>query len=647
MTFLKRVSKYFRERRLSWPAALLCAGLFGTALVLWQYYEAENHILNLEREYEGLTDKAAQIKLYDEILTMSARMAAATGDQTYIRRYNFYDPRLAALFKETEKSLTNKHAKEHIIRASKANVRLVAMERKAFALIENGKRAEALALISGADYDRQKFVYSNQTVEAVADSKRGIAQSTARETRIVVVLFLGIALSIVLAWSIAIRAVIATRNKDQQIKHMAYHDELTDLPNRRFMNMTLERLIADSKRLDRNFALFYLDIDHFKVINDRFGHDVGDQTLKQTADNLLSSVRASDVVCRAGGDEFVVMLPGAGPPETMAQTAERILNRQHASVKKEDKLLGTISIGISIYPDDGDFSPTLIEEAETAMRHIKKKGGNSFQFSSNKTDDIVTNRVELGKALDTAIEKQQLKLFYEPRLNIATGNIEAAQVILKWQHPKSGLIEVGNLITLVDDPKRVTAMLDWATLEAFAQIKAWRNSGHDGLRAAIKLVDRHRENIGERLSNALAVTGLEPEAIEAEVTGELMEEADNFVILVQKLRAQGVRVAVDKFGSGCASLAALNNVDMDIIKIDTHLIKRIPSDHSSMRLVKGVISLVRDLDAQVVAPSVETEKQLEFLRACGCDRIQGGVFQLPLQAGEFTKFLRDPPALAA
>jgi diguanylate cyclase (GGDEF)-like protein len=435
----------------------------------------------------------------------------------------------------------------------------------------------------------------------------------------------------------------AARAMDLQMAHSAQHDFLTGLPNRMLLNDRIGQAIASAPRHLNQVAVLFLDLDGFKHINDSLGHPIGDKLLQSIARRLVECVRASDTVSRQGGDEFVVLLSEADQWEDAAIVATRML----AAVAEPHSVAGhdlhiTTSIGVSVFPGDGADAETLIKNADTAMYQAKENGHQSYKFFKPEMNVRAVERQSIEEGLRRALERQELSLHYQPKIDLATGSITGAEALIRWTHPVLGQVSPAQFIPVAEDCGLILPIGRWVLLEASRQAQAWLDAGLSlGTMAVnVSAKELREESFLAGLSAILQEIGLDPARLEVELTESvLMKHAESAASILQTLRARGVQVAIDDFGTGYSSLSYLRKFPIDSLKIDQSFISQITAEGDDESIVAAVISMARSLSLRVVAEGVETVEQAEFLRARGCDEAQGYYFSRPIPPQEFAELL--------
>ncbi|KAF0190807.1 MAG: response regulator receiver [Gammaproteobacteria bacterium] len=438
--------------------------------------------------------------------------------------------------------------------------------------------------------------------------------------------------------------VSAARTMVLKMSHLAQHDALTDLPNRVLLNDRLTQALSLARRRRKLLAVLFLDLDLFKNINDSLGHLVGDKLLQSVADRLLTCVRSSDTVSRQGGDEFVILLSDIEHSEDAARRAENIISvlEDYHRIAEHDLNI-TMSIGISVYPGDGEDAETLIKNADAAMYHAKQKGRNNYQFFKQEMNDMVVERQSIEASLRRAIARQEFVLHYQPKINLETGEITGAEALLRWLHPTRGLLAPKKFVAVAEECGLIVPIGRWVLREACRQVRAWLDAGLRPAPVAINIsaVEFRSKDFIEGVRDILKETRLEPRYLEIELTESvLMQDGESTIAALQVLNAMGVQLAIDDFGTGYSSLSYLKRFPIDTLKIDQSFVHDITIDPDDATIVSAVIGMGNSLNKRVSAEGVETLEQLAFLRAERCGEGQGYYFSRPVVAEEYTKLLK-------
>jgi diguanylate cyclase (GGDEF)-like protein len=440
----------------------------------------------------------------------------------------------------------------------------------------------------------------------------------------------------------------------EQIAHLAYYDTLTELANRNLFHEHLRLAMARIGGTGLGVAVFVLDLDRFKGINDSLGHRRGDDMLRLVGDRLRSSLRPGDTIARLGGDEFAVLLAAVGGERDMVRLGEKVLDSLRRPFNLDGhEIVTTASLGISRFPEDGADPEELLKKADVAMYQAKSLGRDGLQLYAAAMDAHALDRLSLENELRRALANDELSLFYQPVLDCETGRIEGVEALLRWQHPVRGLLIPADFLWIAE-MSGVSNPLDlWALRNACRQVLAWHGQGLPQLRLAVNLSARpfQRPDLIERVKDVLWETGLPSSCLELEITETLaMQNAEESLGVLRGLKELGVRIAIDDFGTGYSSLSYLRNFPIDTLKIDASFIRSLSDDSNSLEIASAVIALAHSLDIHVVAEGVEKEEQWRMLRDQGCDEVQGYFFSMPLTAVECQRLLftrRELPLPAA
>jgi diguanylate cyclase (GGDEF)-like protein len=478
----------------------------------------------------------------------------------------------------------------------------------------------------------------NQFVGAISDASRSTYRLLQRIMLAATpaLLLLGIVLSL--------RILQQRKRMEERVNHMAFHDELTSLPNRLMLSQRLDQALSRHRRAGTQLAILFLDLDRFKVINDSLGHESGDVLLRQVADRLRTQSREGDTVARMGGDEFVVLIENYGNLADVCLRAERLVEQLSAPyVLGSNDCHVTVSIGISVFPADGSDAQALLKAADVAMYRAKDTGRDSYMFYSAAMNVHTLERLELESDLRHALERNEFLLHYQPKVEVATGLITGIEALLRWNHPRRGLVSPMEFIPLAEETGLIVSIGEWVLATACAQTKAWQDQGQSKLDVAVNLSARQFADpmLLPKLTNIIRRSGLDPSSLELELTESLvMSHGENAVAVLQKLKSLGVRIAIDDFGTGYSSLAYLKRFPIDTIKVDRSFIRDIPSDSGDKKITRAIIAMAHSLRLQVVAEGVETADQLKFLRSQRCDTVQGYFLHRPLPEAEVAAVLK-------
>lgn len=450
------------------------------------------------------------------------------------------------------------------------------------------------------------------------------------------------------AWVGTLADVSELRAAERRVRELAFFDPLTGLPNRRMLQDRLEQLLAVAERRQDRLALVFIDIDHFKRVTDSLGHSAGDELLVAVARSLEGAVRKVDTLARLGGDEFVLVLPG-----TAAAGAADVARRIIAQCAQPHRVAGqelamTLSLGIAVYPDDGDDLETLLKNADAAMYQAKQSGRNGFQFYTSEMNTAALEKLLIESSLRNALARGELVLHYQPLVALDSGRIVAVEALIRWRHPEIGLIPPDRFIPVAEDSGLINPIGDWVLCEACRQLRAWLDEGVAPLQMAVNVSPSQFRQSGfvPMVAGALATSGLDPGLLELELTERtVMNDAEINLGTLSALHRMGVRLAVDDFGTGYSSLAYLKRFPVGKLKIDRSFVRDIVTDADDRAIVSTIASMGRSLRLEVLAEGVETAAQLELLREQGCDLVQGYHFSRPLPAAECAGMLRRQPFL--
>ncbi|MEO8305367.1 MAG: EAL domain-containing protein [Betaproteobacteria bacterium] len=440
-----------------------------------------------------------------------------------------------------------------------------------------------------------------------------------------------------------LEAEIAERRlADQRVVHMAHHDALTGLPNRTLLADRVGQAIARAHRSGGKLAVLFLDLDRFKNVNDSFGHAVGDMLLTAVSARLTASRREEDTVARLGGDEFIISIPDVKDAAEAESVAARIL----ADLAKPFTISGHQlhadgSIGIALYPRDGDTAETLMRNADTAMYHAKESGRANYQFFSVQLTERVSRRLSTETNLRRALERGEFTVHYQPLMNLTTGRTDGAEALLRWPQEDQRLISPVEFIPIAEETGLIVPLGEWVLLEACAQAQAWQ-AQHPGLRIAVNLSARQfrQKNLIGMIEQVLGESRLHPTLLELELTeGMLMHNVEEATHILARLDEIGIRLAIDDFGTGYSSLSYLKRFPIHTLKIDRSFVRDISTDPDDAAIVTAIVAMARSLNLKVTAEGVETEEQAAFLRSLDCDQAQGFHFGRPMPSAEFALLL--------
>ena len=436
----------------------------------------------------------------------------------------------------------------------------------------------------------------------------------------------------------------ALRRKDEDLRHLAFHDALTGLPNRALLLDRMEQSIAVAARQNEKRGIMFIDLDRFKSINDSLGHDTGDALLKEIAKRLKACLRKADTVARIGGDEFVVLLNDVSIPETYATVAQKVI----AHLSQPMELAGTtvhsgVSLGIACFPHDGNTAADLMKYADMAMYEAKSAGRGTFRFFQASMTSTSVQRLQLESELRLALSRGELELFYQPKVLLGSNATCGVEALVRWRHPVRGLVPPMEFIPMAEATGLIVPLGDWVLEEACRQSAAWKAQGLGVIKIAVNISARQMQqgDLVERVGALTRQHGISPSDLEVELTESvIMANPQESARVFASLREIGVVVAMDDFGTGYSSLAYLRRLPLDVLKIDRSFVMNADRDESDGEIVKMIIALAQTLKIDVVAEGVETESQAAFLLRCGCTTAQGYLYSKPQPAVDFEKWLR-------
>ncbi|WP_075619641.1 bifunctional diguanylate cyclase/phosphodiesterase [Paenisporosarcina indica] len=435
---------------------------------------------------------------------------------------------------------------------------------------------------------------------------------------------------------------ITERKKlEEEIKYLAYFDSLTELPNRVLLNERLNQELKDAKTKEQKIAVLYLDLDRFKLINDSLGHSFGDLLLRDVAKRLRASVPKEAIVSRQGGDEFTIILSNVKSEKDILDVIEQVTNSFSKPFNlKENEVYIKTSIGISLFPEDGDTTEDLIKNADAAMYKSKEKSGTYFHFFKSEMNNRTLDSIKLENALYKALDNDELVIYYQPQIDSKTNSIIGAEALLRWNHPTEGMISPADFIPIAEDTGLIVPIGRWVLINACKQLKEWHTQGHSYMSMSVNLASRQFEedNLFAMIKKILEELNLAPECLHIELTeNQIIKNTDITIKKMKQLKGLGVKIAIDDFGTGYSSLGYLKNFPIDALKIDKSFIQDIGKDDDNAAITNTIINLAQNLNLNLVAEGVETIEQLNFLVSKGCHIMQGFYFSKPMKAEDLTK----------
>ncbi|HET6265823.1 MAG TPA: EAL domain-containing protein [Usitatibacter sp.] len=431
------------------------------------------------------------------------------------------------------------------------------------------------------------------------------------------------------------------------IQRMATHDTLTGLPNRALFNETLAHAIARAQRHSSRLAIFFLDLDRFKNINDTLGHGVGDRVLQEAARRLIASVRASDLMARLGGDEFVLLVEDFEGTSDLADIAAKVVAAFEPTTTIDGHELAlSASVGICAFPEDGRDAQELLSNADIAMYRAKEQGRNRFCFYAAELNQLSEERLALEAGLRHALERGEIEIFYQPKIEFRTGRVTGVEALIRWRHPTLGLLMPDRFISLAEENGVIIPIGYWTLRRVCERARRWHDDGlHLSMAVNLSASQFHQPELVAELAAILKTTGLAPDALELEITESMvMKDPERAVRIMEALRAMGVRLSIDDFGTGHSSLGYLKRFPINQLKVDRTFVRDLPHNGDDIAITRAVIAMAHSLKMSVVAEGVEHQQQFDLLRAEGCDEFQGYFCRPPLEEGELMRFLVEERA---
>jgi len=668
-------------------ALLTLSGLSWEAYV--GYHRAEVKLPMISR----MQMVRAEIVHLDEILTMSARLAAASGNLDWETRYHKFEAQLDQAIKEALQLDPGASEGSAASATDAANVALVDMEHRAFDLVRRGEGAEAQRLLSSERYEAHKQIYaagmteftrhlSKASEELQAQFQADLLHGAVATIAAAVLLMLGA----LFAYGSARRwqAVIVRSNKalnqrtaelaelnnqlDNKVSErtkelnesvrqhkltaehaefLAFNDSLTLLPNRSMFSKLLNNAVRLAQGDGKQLAVLFVDLDRFKNVNDTLGHEAGDMLLQEMAARLKSCLRASDCIARLGGDEFVLMAPSLCGTEQLRVLAQKILATVARPFKLRDhEFHVTASVGISVYPLDGEDERALMKNADIAMYQAKEEGKNTFAFYSAQINTHSLERLAFESSLRRALAGQQFRVHYQPKVDCRTRQVTGVEALLRWNHPDLGPVPPSKFIPVAEENGLIVDIGRWVLKTACQQQVSWCDMGLPPVRMAVNLSARqfYDEVLLSDVRSILAETGVDPAFLELEITESmLMRDVDKATEALWAFKNLGIRLSLDDFGTGYSSLSNLKRFPIDTIKVDRSFVRELPSNEEDKAITDAVIAMGKTLNMTVVAEGVETREQMEFLTDHACDEMQGFYFSKAVPAKAISDLLAAQP----
>jgi diguanylate cyclase (GGDEF)-like protein len=439
-----------------------------------------------------------------------------------------------------------------------------------------------------------------------------------------------------------VKSVVATVIAERKVNLLAYRDTLTELPNRLLFADRLEQATMRAERGHTSMALMLIDIDDFKLVNDSFGHDAGDKLIKAVGDLISKSLRRADTIARLGGDEFAVIIENINGADDAISIADNLTTILEHNVRLDDQETYTsASIGIAIFPEDGDDARTLLKNADTAMFRAKENGRHCFQFYKPEMSVSAMERLDLENSLKAAFENDEFVIHYQPVIDIHKNEVASVEALLRWQHPDKGMIHPDDFVSAAEESGLIVPVGEWMVSSICKQIRSWKNSGLDDQNVSINISPRQfkEQDIVTVFTQALAENNLDGSALSVEITERtLIDNVGEVEKTLKKLRDMGIKILLDDFGTGYASLAFLKKFPIDIVKIDDSFVAGIPDNREDSAIVNAIAGLTRGLELTLLAEGVENERQLEVLKSIGCKYAQGFYWSKALPGDEYEQF---------
>jgi diguanylate cyclase (GGDEF)-like protein len=432
---------------------------------------------------------------------------------------------------------------------------------------------------------------------------------------------------------------------EANLTYLAQHDALTRLPNRALGSQLMNQAISASIRHKTRMALLFVDLDNFKDINDSLGHAAGDDFLKQVATRLRAAIRKSDILCRQGGDEFLIGLTDVADNHAISWTANNILTQiKQAFTLRDTEILPSCSIGIAVFPKDGGDFEELLRHADLAMYQAKDAGRNTYRFFDEDINASIRENMHLVTAMRAALVQQEYVLYYQPVIDLASGALVGAEALVRWQNPKLGLVSPALFIPVAEKSGLIVEIGQWVIEEACRQMRIWRDQGAPALTMAVNLspVQFRRGDVEGIVERALQTSGLEPQCLELEVTeSTLVQDTEKFILALQRIKALGIRISIDDFGTGYSNLSYLQRFAVDTLKIDQSFVKRLLNGPQDLAIVTAIIQMAKSMRLTTNAEGVEDDATRQQLVLLGCEQAQGYFFAKPMNAEKFGTFMRD------
>jgi diguanylate cyclase (GGDEF)-like protein len=630
---------------------LACLG--ATAMLLAALGGERVHFLGQQRASTERIRQASAVTgdllLQDDILTMSANMAAATGETHWVEQYNAHLPMIDSAIAKALRLSTHEAGARYQLLVKDANDSLVALEGMAFDSVRTNNLRAASAILSGDAYAAQKHILADGNAQFLADLQRDMEQNATRLRRnswmLVAALLVFACLGFVTLWrrlNIDLsRSENAFRETQQEITRMALHDTLTGLPNRRYLHEQLNRAMARRDRGDTSFATLVIDLDGFKPINDRYGHGVGDQVLTAISTRLATHVRGDEMAARVGGDEFVVVLNRGGEDDGLLRASNRLIRAISEPITIAEGVVVRVgaSVGVSLYPDDATDAEELVRRADVAMYRAKEDGRGGVRFFQQSMDAELHERALLETDLRFAIGAGQIVPFFQPLIDLQTRTLTGFEALARWNHPEHGLLMPDTFIHIAEDTRQIGVMTVALLRTAMAQARAW----DPALTLAVNIAPQMLEDdtLVAQFVEVAAECEFPCHRLEIEITeSALIRDLDAARRMIAAFKSHGISVALDDFGTGYSSLSHLSELPFDKIKIDRSFVSTMRERPQSATIVTAIIGLGRSMQVRTTAEGIEDQADEELLRELGCLSGQGFLYSEPVPAADIPAFLR-------
>ena len=442
---------------------------------------------------------------------------------------------------------------------------------------------------------------------------------------------------------VVMRNISERKEGEKAIYQLAFHDSLTNLPNRRSFINQLRSEIMERKFTRSKLSVFFIDLDHFKSINDQWGHDAGDLVLKEAAERIQSVIRPTDIVARFGGDEFVVMLKDVQDEEDAITIAKRILTQfQNPINKSGQEYTTTCSIGVAHYPNHGESPEDLIKNADTALYYVKERGKNDFRVFDQLMEHQSLERRLLENSLRQGIKEQQFYIEYQPKMNMSTNELMGMEALVRWNHPDLGIISPGKFIPLAEETGLIVPLGEWILKESCRQTSSWQEKGFPSLILSVNVSVRQLEDLHfvDKVKTILHETGLDPNCLELEITESVLADIKSTIPILKEIQKLGIQISIDDFGTGYSSLSYLKDLPIDTLKIDQSFVKDIHTNKESKEIAKAIINLAHSIGLNVIAEGVELKEHVDELSKDGNVLAQGYYYSRPLKVGAFEDYMK-------